>query len=140
MPIKSKNLHKAAEFAKNFWTVDIARATGTTVSSLSIASLILPFAAYIESVKAFIRVAGSASVVDVRAGGTSILSAPITLSTTVSTTDTGTVSDPDIAKDSVLDVIVTQGNTEAVSATVIVCYRPYLGVPERTAQSLADES
>jgi hypothetical protein len=140
MAIKSRNIHKAAEFAKKFWTIDLARATGTTVSSLSVAALVLPFACFIEAVKVYTRVASSASTIDVRAGGASILSGAVAVATTVSTEADGTITDADHAAGTVLDVIVTQGNLEAVYASVIVQYRPFLSVPERVAQSLADES
>jgi hypothetical protein len=141
MPIKSRNLSTAAEFAKQLFVTNLYfPSTGSTITTAALGAIILPFRAKILSVVARTLIAGSASVVDVREAGTSILSAAVTLATTVSTNATGTVSDDDVASGAVLDVVLTKGTDETIAASVIVTYRPFLSVPERVAKSMADES
>lgn len=141
MPIKSRNLSTAAEFAKQIFRVDLYHpSTGSTLTTQSVAAIIMPFRAKIEAVNVRSLVAGSASVVDVREGGTSILTAAISAATTASTNVAGAISDADVASAAVLDVTLTKGSTETVSLSVIVQYRPYLSVAERISKSMADES
>ena len=97
-------------------------------------------ACVVEAVKVYTRRTTGVATVDVRQGGTSVLSAPVTVPTTASTSTSGVIADASIDKAAVLDVVVTQGSTEAVYATVIVQYRPYLSSPERISAGLADES
>lgn len=141
MAIKSRNLSTAAEFAKRLFVTNLYfPSTGSTLATVSMGAIILPHRAKIEAVNVRSLLAGSASVVDVREGGTSILSAAITAATTVSTNVAGTISDDDVASGAVLDVTLTKGSLETVNLSVIVQYRPYLSVPERVSKSMADES
>jgi hypothetical protein len=141
MPIKSKNLSAAVDFAKQLFVTNIyLPSTGSTLTTASMGAIVLPFAAKVEAVTVRTLQAGSGSVVDVREGGTSILSAAVTAATTASTNVSGTVSDSAVAKAAVLDVVLTKGSLETVALSVIVQYRPYLGSAERIGAGLADEA
>lgn len=138
--LRSHNVDPNAEFAKRHWVHTIALAAGTTLATVSQAILNLPFRAKIESVDVVTTQTSSASTVDVTEGGTSILSAAITAATTASTKVSGTVSDSDIAAGANIIVALTRGNEDACYYSVIVGYRPYLGVQERDGKSLGRTS
>jgi hypothetical protein len=138
--IKSRNIHPDAEFGQE--SVNLSILAGASLSGVRIDGWRAPWPGKIVSAHIYAAVvtdADDTARVDLHKNAASILSAAVD----PVASDTATALSPtdlEFNAGDVLKSVVTTGAGDALSGSLCLIVRPYLGYPERQAEKNAGES
>lgn len=138
--IKDRNIHSGAQFARE--TVNLSILAGASLAGVRIDGWRAPYPGRIISAHIYAAVvtdADDSARVDLHKNAASILSASVD----PVASDTATALSPtdlEFNEGDVLKTVVTTGAGDALSGSLTLVVRPYLGYPERVAERNAGES
>lgn len=138
--IKDRNVSNAAQFAQE--TVTLSILAGASLTGVRVDGWRAPYPGKIVSAHIYAAVvtdSDDSARVDLHKNAASILSAtvdPVASDTTTALSPT----DLEFNEGDVLKSVVTTGAGDALSGSIVLVVRPYLGYPERQAERNSGET